>query len=233
LVVRAIVITANIYNRVFFIKAKEYGTAFVIDHNSKQYLITAKHLINSTNQKSISFFLNDKWTEFPATLLGVGIGEVDVAVFRMEANFCNGYFPLPPHSDGMIIGQDVYFLGYPYKMWTDAGNAMKGRPCPFIKKGTLSSAFNSNDGVNRMYIDAINNEGFSGGPIVFKRPGDDSFQIAGIVSSFKIEFEKIISADGELTEMTVAYNTGFLIGYDISNAIKIIDKNPNGFPLMQ
>jgi len=224
-------ITANVYNRVFFIKALEYGTAFAIDHENKQYLITAKHLIDPSNQTSIRFFFNEKWMEIPATLLGVGVGEIDIAVFRVQALLCTAAFELPANSKDIVIGQDVYFLGFPYKMWTDGGEAMLGRPCPFIKKGTLSSAFVSYDGVPRIYIDAINNEGFSGGPIVFHTHGNNDFRIAGVVSKFKIEFEKVIDPDGDHTEMTVAYNTGFLIGYDISNAIEIINKNPSGQPI--
>lgn len=224
-------ITANVYNRVFFIKALEYGTAFAIDYENKQYLITAKHLIDPTAQASVRFFFDKKWMEIPATLLGLGAGEIDIAVFRVQALLCSRELELPASSKGMVIGQDVYFLGYPYKMWTDGGDAMLGRPCPFIKKGTLSSAFVSDDGVPRIYIDAINNEGFSGGPIVFHTHGKNDFRIAGVVSKFKIEFEKVIDPEGEHTEMTVAYNTGFLIGYEISNAIEIIKQNPDGLPI--
>ena len=84
-----------------------------------------------------------------------------------------------------------------------------------------------------MYVDALNNPGFSGGPIVFQPPSKTDFKVAGIVSKFKIEFEQVIDPDGDHTEMTVAYNTGFLIGYDISKAIEIIDRNPNGLPIPQ
>ena len=225
-------ITANVYNRVFFIRADQYGTAFVIDHEGKQYLVTAKHLL-AHDQKSIRFFFDRKWVELPVTLIGLSAGEIDVAVFRCEVLLCPNRFPLSPTSKDMVIGQDVYFVGYPYKMWTDAGDAMAGRPCPFIKKGTLSSAFISDDGVARIYIDAINNEGFSGGPIVFQPPGKNEFQIAGVVSKFKIEFEKVIDLEGDHTEMTVAYNTGFLVGFDISNAIEIIKKKPDGLLVPQ
>ena len=224
-------ITSNVYNRVFFIKALEYGTAFAIDYENKQYLITAKHLIDPSNQTSIRFFFNKKWVEIPVTLLGLGAGEIDIAVFRAQAQLCTPVFDLPASSKDMVIGQDVYFLGFPYKMWTDGGEVMRGRPCPFIKKGTLSSAFVSDDGVPRIYIDAINNEGFSGGPIVFHTHGKYDFRIAGVVSKFKIEYETVIDPAGDHTEMTVAYNTGFLIGYEISNAIEIIKRNPNGTPI--
>lgn len=224
-------ITANVYNRVFFIKAADYGTAFAIDHDGKQYLVTAKHLVNTEKQEAIKFFFNRKWIDLTVKLIGLGSGETDLAVFCTNALLCTKDLALEPSSEGIAISQDVFFVGYPYKMWTDAGSALKGRPCPFVKKGILSSSFVGDDGVPRLYIDALNNPGFSGGPIVFQPPGRTEFKIAGIVSKFKIEFEKVIDPNGDHTEMTVAYNTGFLVGYDISKAIEIIERNPNGLPI--
>jgi hypothetical protein len=221
-------ITANVYNRVFFIKAEDYGTAFAIDHGGKQYLVTAKHLVNTEKQETIKFFFNRKWVDIAAELIGLGGGETDIAVFCVNALLCTKDFSLEPSSKDIVISQDVFFVGYPYKMWTDAGEALNGRPCPFVKKGLLSSSFVGDDGVPRLYIDALNNPGFSGGPIVFQPPGRTDFKIAGVVSKFKIEFEKVIDPMGDHTEMTVAYNTGFLVGYDISKAIEIIERNPNG-----
>lgn len=220
-------ITANIYNRVFFIRAAEYGTAFVIDVENRQYLITAKHLVSET-QTSALIFLHRKWSEFPVTLIGMGAGEVDIAVYRLEILLCPPGFPLEASLDGIVIGQDAYFLGFPYKMWTDGGDALAGRPCPFIKKGTVSSAFKSDDGISRIYLDAINNEGFSGGPIVYQIPGAREFKVGGVVSKFKIEYERVIDPAGDHTEMTVAYNTGFLVGYEIGSALEIIKRNPAG-----
>jgi hypothetical protein len=110
---------------------------------------------------------------------------------------------------------------------------MAGRPCPFIKKGTLSSAFNSGDGVHRLYVDAINNEGFSGGPLVFAGHGTNDFRVAGVVSRFKTEHEPVLDQNGEKTGMTVEYNTGFLIAYDIDYVVGLIRANPIGLPLTE
>ncbi len=55
-------ITANVYNRVFFIKAADYGTAFSIDHGGRQYLVTAKHLVNAEKQEAIKFFFSERLT---------------------------------------------------------------------------------------------------------------------------------------------------------------------------
>jgi hypothetical protein len=74
---------------------------------------------------------------------------------------------LEPSIGGFVLGQDMFFVGYPFKMWADGGPMMCGRPLPFVKKGTLS-AFETLSDPKILWIDAINNEGFSGGPLVFQ-----------------------------------------------------------------
>jgi len=225
-------ITAEVYNRVFFIKIEQYGTGTAIDHNGKQYLVTARHLLED-NEKiaSLKFFYDDAWFDLEVEIVGIGSGEVDIAIFSPRIQLCPPSFPLSVGSGGIIVSQDVFFLGFPYKMSTKGGAALMGRPCPFIRKGILSSLFDNGYGVPKLYIDAINNEGFSGGPIIFINQATKKPSVAGIISKFKIEHEKVLCEQGEDTGWSVAYNTGLTIAYDISEAIKIIEKNPKGLPL--
>lgn len=37
----------NVIYRTFFIKGSLYGTAFTIDHEGEEYLVTAKHLLDT------------------------------------------------------------------------------------------------------------------------------------------------------------------------------------------
>lgn len=223
--------TNNVIHRVFFIKGDDqYGTAFSIDVDGRQYLVTAKHLFkNSKNTSSLKFMHNNQWLDLKVAHVGSSPGEIDIAVYSPSILLSENW-KLEPSIDGIIIGQDVYFVGYPYKMWTDAGKALSGKPCPFIKKGIISSSFDPS-GVHILYIDAINNEGFSGGPIIFKKPGCEDFQIGGVVSKFRTEIEDILNKDGEPSGMTYHYNTGLLIGYSIEYAKKLIRVNPIGYQL--
>lgn len=223
-------ITANVYNRVFFIRADQYGTAFTVDVENRQYLVTAKHLIGPKPPDEILFMHENAWRKLPVRLVGMSRDEVDIAVFAPGIRLSPA-MKLEPTSEGIVIGQDVYFIGYPYKMWTDGGAALAGRPCPFIKKGTLSSAFHTGDGVRKLFVDAINNEGFSGGPVVFMKPHPHEFSIAGVVSGFRTEYERVLDESGSDTGMKVAYNTGFLLAYDISYALELISANPVGLAI--
>jgi hypothetical protein len=225
-------ITLNVYHRVFFIKGDDYGTAFAIDHEGRQYLVTARHLFaDPASTASIRLFFDRKWLEVPVDHIGSGRGEVDISVFATKNLRLSPDLPLEPTLKDIVIAQDVYFVGYPYKMWTDAGSTMAKLPFPFVKKGTLSSAFDSGDGVNRIYIDALNNEGFSGGPVVFMPNKRRDFCVGGVVSKFRIEFERVIDKEGNDSGHTVAYNTGFLIAYPIQYAIDLITANPIGLDL--
>ena len=103
---------------------------------------------------------------------------------------------------------------------------MGGLPCPFAKKGTLSSFSVAKPQV--MYVDAINNEGFSGGPLFFYPTGNPrELRIAAVVSKFRVEHETVLDEEGNQTRMTVPYNTGFLVAYSINHVLEII-RPPSG-----
>ncbi|EIQ1514524.1 trypsin-like peptidase domain-containing protein [Vibrio parahaemolyticus] len=225
-------VTVEVINRVFFIKVEQYGTGTVVDHNGKQYLVTAKHLLEGKEEvSSIKFYHDEQWKDLNVQLVGIGRGELDIAVFSSDLLLCRKDLPLPNGTKGIGLSQDVYMLGFPYKMHTKAGETLGGRPCPFVKKGILASLFDDGFGVPKLYIDAMNNEGFSGGPIVFRDTTSRKMQLAGIVSKYRTESESVMCDEGEDTGWSITYNTGITIGYDISEAIKIIEANPIGFEL--
>lgn len=118
------------------------------------------------------------------------------------------------------------FLGFPYKMSGDVGDFLGGYPSPFFKKGTVSVIEYGNPSI--LQVDAINNEGFSGGPLCFTPLADSrSPHIAAVVSKYRVEQLPVLDSQGEPTGDYVEYNTGFLIAYGINHAIGLIKKNPS------
>ncbi|UXV17252.1 serine protease [Pseudomonas fluorescens] len=220
-------ILTNILYRTFFIKAAQYGTAFTIEVEDAEYLVTARHLLNlNDSEPVIRIFRENKWLEVKAKLIGHGRGEIDISVLKLTNRLTDVEFVVTPSMGEIELGQDVYFLGFPYKMWGDVGSFMSGLPLPFAKKGTLSSV--SVTKPQMMYVDAINNEGFSGGPLFFYPIGNpNELRIAGVVSKFRVEYESVLDEEGELTLMTVPYNTGFLVAYGISHVLEIIRARSN------
>ena len=177
----------------------------------------------------LQVFWSKKWTHLPTVLVGSGRGEIDISVlapaFRLSEDI-----ELEP-SLSLVLGQDVFFAGFPLKMHSNGGELMFGRPLPFVKKGTLSGGWDPEDAVKRLYVDAINNNGFSGGPLVFTEHTTGKLKVAAVVSKFKTEDEPVLNAQGEQTGLTVQYNTGFLIAYGINHALEIIRRNPIGLPV--
>jgi hypothetical protein len=221
--------TFNVLDRSLFIRAAAYGTAFALDWEERQYLITARHLLvdPTVEQQGLKVYRHNRWQDLPCRLVGVGSGDVDVAVLAGTERFGEG-LPLPAAIGEFTLSQDVFFVGYPYKLFMDGGSFLNGKPMPFIKKGTLS-AFEHSSPSKTIYLDAINNEGFSGGPIVFSKGDPRDMRVMGVVSKFRIEVEQVHDSDGDPTGHTVFYNTGILVGYGMQPVLDIINRNPAGF----
>lgn len=218
----------NVYDRIFFIKGQCYGTAFTIDLDGKQYLISAHHVVGETT--SLKIYHDQKWKDVPVSIVGVRRDEVDIVVMAPSVRL-SSEIELGVAIGGFILGQDVYFAGFPYKMFANGGDVMMGRPLPFVKKGILSAGMDPIDDVKRLYVDAINNEGFSGGPLVFAVPGTTQYSVIGVVSKFKVEYESVINDRDEDTGFRVAYNTGFLLAYSMKHVLDLIKANPIGLPI--
>lgn len=112
----------NILYRTFFIRAAEYGTAFTLEVGGSQYLITASHLLGDCGDAcDLQILHNKTWLRGTATVIGRGRGEVDVAVLQVQSPLTPPGFDVTPSMGELFVGQDVYFVGYPFKMWVDYG----------------------------------------------------------------------------------------------------------------
>lgn len=223
-------LTFNVYDRVFFVRGARYGTAFTLDVDGRQYLISARHVVGDCNDAvNLKLFLSKKWVDLQTTLVGEARGEIDISVLAPSKRLSEE-IELEP-SMALLLGQDVFFCGFPMLMHANGGELMYGRPLPFVKKGTLSAGWDPDDTVKRLYVDAINNEGFSGGPLVFNEHKTGKLKVAAVVSGFKTAFEPVLDENGDETSMKVQYNTGFLLAYGVNHAMDIIRRNPIGLPL--
>lgn len=225
------------------------GTAFTIDVDKRQYLVTAKHVVAGINgdKGKVKICENADCEEIEVTILRCP-DPIDIAVLIPPKQMTVTY-ALPPEGKGMVIGQDVYFVGYPYgdlALTTLAGTESIG----FVRKGVFS-AQQKGENFTRMYIDGRNNEGFSGSPLVYLpqgKPGFD-FKVAGVISGYRSDFTEVKKlmpiaanaitpedrsqnlivdmADGSHRKLTgtetyVQGNSGIVIVYPIEHAVEII-----------
>jgi S1-C subfamily serine protease len=212
----------NILYRTFFIRSDQYGTAFTLDVGDNEYLITADHLLPpKVSEVELQIFHDKRWLSGKAQVIGRGQDEIDIAVLRVNARLTPPGLPVTPSIGDLALGQDMFFLGFPFKAWGDVGSFLAGLPLPFAKKGTLSSL--SIGTPQTLHIDAINNQGFSGGPLFFyPHTNPNELRIAGVVSKFRIEYEKVLDEDGMPTKMSIPYNTGLMVAYGIKHVLEII-----------
>ena len=75
-------VSENVIQRTFNIRRGEsQGTAFTIDRAGRQYLVTARHVVESiVPGENISVWHEEQWKALDVNVVGVGEGEVDVAV---------------------------------------------------------------------------------------------------------------------------------------------------------
>lgn len=224
----------NVLHRVFQVKFGEsMGTMFAIDVAEKQYLITARHVVEKWDQRALpEIYYDHQWRPFEARLLGDALDGADISVLVGKMLFVSREFTMEPTQAGIILAQDVFFLGFPYGWKAEVDAAInRGFPLPFVKKALLS-AMTTEDGKNVLYLDGHNNPGFSGGPVVFRDPWNRQMdsKVCAVISGYRYTNEPIFSGEDPVP-LAYKYNTGIIVAYGIKSALDVIAERPEGFPI--
>ena len=173
-------------------------------------------------------------------VVGIAKGSVDVTVLACDVLLASPSLKLEPAAlRDMYLSQQVYFVGFPFGWTTGGEDINQDFPLPLVKAGIVS-AFPT--GGRPLILDAHNNKGFSGGPVVFVPQGARSgeFHVAAIVSYYPTPIVMpIVGKTGEPivdrgSGEPIAYfneNPGLLAAFEIRHATDLIDANPIGFPL--
>ena len=233
-------IPSELLNRILHIQyGNGTGTGFVIDRDDKQYLITARHVVEGiTTGESINISRDRQWKSFPVKVVGIGLGTTNVAVLVTPTQLAPAH-SIEASSDGLAYAQSVYFLGFPFGWDGGAEGINEDYPLPFIKAGKVSAIKHTD--ATRIYIDAFGSTGFSGGPVAFARNGTppNELRIAGVVAEaprprLRPIVDKsgrpLVDEDGE----PIAHfpeNQGFVVAFGVNHVTELIDKNPIGFEL--
>ena len=225
-------ITSNVIHRTFHMRyGTSAGTTFALDRDGKQYLITARHVVEGiTSGSSVAILHDEQWKDMPLEVVGIGTGELDVAVLSCRGRLAPPH-PLEASSEGLTYSQRVYFLGFPFGWGGGWEHLNREFPLPLVKSGIISAMPSGSP--SRIYIDAHNNKGFSGGPVVFVPNGGpgNEFRVAGVVANYPTPLvEPVIDGAGTV----IGYfreNQGFVVAFDIRHATELIDANPIGFEL--
>lgn len=249
-------VTANVLLRTLWIKyGPETGTAFTIDVDGKQYLLTAKHLLHGAGDGStvkIQIAKHKTWVDLSVKVLCCA-DPIDIVVLVPPKQLTVTH-PLTPVSNGVFMGQEVWFVGFPFSMPAifgntagDIGIARRAMVAQFDTQPTIKAT--------RFLLDGVNNPGFSGSPLVWGSPTD--LKVAAVISGvveqrLPVMQTKSITAaeiapsdlaqdriitDGiktyrlENTDLTVKVNTGIAYAWSVEPALELIRKNPIGPPV--
>jgi hypothetical protein len=247
--------TNNIIFRVMMIKSQfDQGTIFSIDVEQREYWITAKHILTgaqhppygSVTDKSVTLSIlnpnstEEKWVSGSFSVIDPGV-DIDIVVLAASAPLLDAPLPNPPtDSDHVPIGGDCEFLGYPFgSAWQASFANGQMYRMPFIKHCTISGQIITPQHI--WVLDGINNEGFSGGPVVIFTGAEQ--RTLAVVSGYRNEPTAVIPMPSfgqtpepprdttrlaEHPKEMVNLNSGFILAFDISYAVDAIKKNPIG-----
>lgn len=220
-------VTNEIFTRVFRIAVDSVnGTAFTMEHNETQFLVTAKHLFDHLNHPhnfTIRLLASSGYQSYNVDIRYPPSATVDIAVMKL-----NPYQPLSSFFDnlnttsGLTYGQDVYFLGFPYN-YDSILQTLPGEtsPVPFVKKACMSSIIRSNNDI-LLLLDGHNNPGFSGGPVCFRSSDQQPMTIAGVISGYRYSKQPIVDNNDQAQQYYWKENTGIIYAYSIKHAVDIV-----------
>jgi hypothetical protein len=209
------------------------GTAFAVDVDGRQYLITALHVCAGIHEgDEIRLLLRGIWTTLPATIVAQGNPDDpndDYLVLAVGRQVAPAY-DLPLDIGQSHIGANLWFLGFPYGMMSTL-SLISGLTMPLIKHALLSGVQGTTT-VEAFILDGMNNEGFSGGPVIFRRQhaNADGQSVLGIISSYSAA-ETEVTLGGVATGMRAAINTGIIHCVSSQRVRAAIDANPIGVPV--
>ncbi len=235
-------ITKHVLQRTHRIRyGKALATCFTLDIDSKQYIITAKHVVQDIKDgDAVDFFRGEEWHSIPVELVGHAKDNIDISVLSPAV----GISPRHKLRTGfpLALGMDAYFLGFPFGMYSTMKKDNFDFPLPLVRKASIAG-FGDAHMSHEIYLDGFNNPGFSGGPVVVGIPvelrildpgkykGQYPYHVVGVISGYRIDYTSIADPTGKDTGLMARGNSGLVVAHSIEEALKLIRANPIGYPL--
>lgn len=222
-------VQAEIFRRVLRIQCgNSSGTAFTIESHGEQFWVTAKHMFEALGlpaSTEIKLLIGTNYQAFDVGVRYPAEKKADIAVMKLKnTQLLTPTYENVNSTEGLVFGQDVYFVGFPYEYDSILGMFPGGNmPIPLVKKACMSAILQ--DGAGTILLDGINNPGFSGSPVCFKKIGspENTMHILGVVSGYRFNSQPLFDQAGNQTGHYVKENTGIIIVSDIKHAMQIAD----------
>lgn len=205
-------ITADILRQTYQIQTDTLsGTCFLIEVNNQEYILTAKHLFKANLRKgdstTITIVIEDKLKKLNVSYFIHNDNAIDIAVLKLK----NSIKVMPPFSIGgsVVLGQDIYFLGYPSFNNLRFGTSGIIGILPIVKKGIVSGWIWTG-ACNLYFLDGHNNPGFSGGPVVCIDYNTKKPVLFGVISGYYYENKPVRNKQGQNDSTYIQENSGII-----------------------
>jgi hypothetical protein len=207
------------------------GTAFTVDVNGRQYLITAKHMVTNMGSDGIvnvtRVTSKNGLVQIPYHMQFFRCDDpTDIAVLIPPEQLTAGA-PID-WSSGALLGTDAYFVGFPVEMTSRALNDYElGFPVPLVKKGVVSGA-DLSERTDIFYLDGYNIFGFSGSPVVY-RDSDGKFKLLAVIAGFKPDYGPLL-VPHEIAEAQVSpqdESAGLILRNNVTHQVYLLEKSTN------
>lgn len=230
-------VTANaLYNVVKVRVESIWMSGFVVEVDGRQYLITARHLLDGKQPTvcDLELWHENAWQSKKATVIYPASPRVDIVAMDLGGpiTMTGSSHPLNVGSGTVGLGQQIYFLGFPYDLST-RGNVLASPgmdELAFIKSGVLSALDIRDPDAVVIYLDGHNNPGFSGGPIVYMHK--KSLKVLGVIKGFAHVGQPVVKKKdlnnpkaSAHEDLFVSTNTGIVVGYSVRHIIEAIRRH--------
>lgn len=223
-------IPTNIFHRVVYLAHGDHtATGTIIHVGGREYVATARHFAELLIDR-LEIFYDGDWAPVNFSLIGHN-ADADVSVLALAGPIVTPDLKIDMSISGMIYGQDVYFMGFPFGLSSKGSEITRNFPIPFVKKAIVANFSTPELGAD-FWLDGYNNIGFSGGPIVsFDRGEPLKCTLRGFVCAYYTHPEQI---DGmsDAESSTYHANSGLIVAANVERALTLIAANPNG-PLVE
>lgn len=216
-------LTLDVYSRILKTKYQNMeATTFLIENDSINYFVTARHLINDKKNNdtiTIQVLREGKWEDIQGKLLLHQNENVDIAVIKPDSYFGFVSAISIVEKENYYVGEEGYFLGFPLSIETSMDNVNGLFPTALLKKAILSGGTSLDKDTKVLLLDGHNNAGFSGGPVFFKN--DSAWSLIGVISGYLNENKIITTPQGKIV---FNENSGIIIVFATNNIKEIIDR---------
>jgi hypothetical protein len=207
---------------------KETATTFLVEANGKAEWVTARHVFESVGypaQTTAFIYQAGEWKALRVSVIYSSVYDLAVLHWPEMPEGAKG-LPICGANDPVGFDTVLYFLGFPFGQSTDSVGATLPPTLPLVKRAWMAGSQNLGSKSHPMLVlDAINNYGFSGGPILRFSVAIQPFQacLVAVTLGFHAEPEPVISA-GRKTEASVLYNTGLMYGIPADGITELLGK---------